>query len=335
MAIILATMFLPGLVLGVASCWHKNMLNTIVAHPSVVLMPTFTHFTFKSNKSTTRTTTLETTTTTRKSTTTTTIESTITTRESTTTTTRELGEPFITFSPKFTLVNIILSIAGNIVYGISMTVIDGWNNVYKGIPPYLYHYIYSPDVPDFFPFILIPILGLLFTLSSLLFISNGPNTHSAIIKYTLGNVVFNTAAYLVFCFTLDVSDGVPFNLRLSSSIPKSPSQIYFLPVPILSILLTLLKILPTRFCNFTFPTCFSLPSVEYGALVCSDPQAHYVLDNEGKPEHVLEDEEEKVDNQDEVLEIVIDPVASQEEETVEVLLDHAEEKHQEIEVQEA
>ena len=40
-------MFLPGLLLGIASCWHKNMLNTIVAHPSIVLMPTFTHFSFE------------------------------------------------------------------------------------------------------------------------------------------------------------------------------------------------------------------------------------------------------------------------------------------------
>ena len=48
MVTIIATMFLPGLLLGVGSCWHKNMIKTIVAHPSVVLMPTFTNFTFQS-----------------------------------------------------------------------------------------------------------------------------------------------------------------------------------------------------------------------------------------------------------------------------------------------
>ena len=42
-------MFLPGFLLGVASCWHKNMLKTIVAHPFLVLMPTFTHYTLESS----------------------------------------------------------------------------------------------------------------------------------------------------------------------------------------------------------------------------------------------------------------------------------------------
>ena len=39
-ATIIATIFLPGFLIGVFSCWHKGMLKTIVAHPSVVLMPT-------------------------------------------------------------------------------------------------------------------------------------------------------------------------------------------------------------------------------------------------------------------------------------------------------
>ena len=47
------------------------------------------------------------------------------------------------------------------------------------------------------------------------------------------------------------------------------------------------------------PACFSLPRVEDGALVCSTPEAHFVLDTNGKPEN-----EEKVDNQNEVLEMV-------------------------------
>ena len=41
-------------------------------------------------------------------------------------------------------------------------------------------------------------------------------------------------------------------------------------------------------------------SIEYGALVCSNPQAHYVLDADGKPMLVLE---EDVDDQNEVLEM--------------------------------
>ena len=52
-----------------------------------------------------------------------------------------------------------------------------------------------------------------------------------------------------------------------------------------------------------FSACFSLPRVEYGALVCSKPEAHFVLDTDGRPEHVLENKEE-VDNQNEVLEMV-------------------------------
>ena len=51
------------------------------------------------------------------------------------------------------------------------------------------------------------------------------------------------------------------------------------------------------------PACFSLPRVEYGALVCSKPEAHFVLDTDGRPENVLENKEE-VDNQNEVLEMV-------------------------------
>ena len=41
-ASIFATQFLSGLLLGIISCWHKDILKTIVAHPSVLLMPAFT-----------------------------------------------------------------------------------------------------------------------------------------------------------------------------------------------------------------------------------------------------------------------------------------------------
>ena len=42
-------MFLPGLLLGLVSCWHRGILKTVISHPSIVLLPTFTHFTFASS----------------------------------------------------------------------------------------------------------------------------------------------------------------------------------------------------------------------------------------------------------------------------------------------
>ena len=55
-------------------------------------------------------------------------------------------------------------------------------------------------------------------------------------------------------------------------------------------------------CATNHPACISLPGVEYGALVCSKPEAHFVVDTDGRPEHVLENEEE-VDNKNEALEL--------------------------------
>ena len=40
---------LPGLLVGLFSCLHRGILKTLVAHPSVFLLPVFTHFTFVSN----------------------------------------------------------------------------------------------------------------------------------------------------------------------------------------------------------------------------------------------------------------------------------------------
>ena len=274
-------MFLPGLLLGVASCWHKNILKTIMAHPSVVLMPTFTHFTFESSTKWCRGSKQE----------------------------GEEEQPFIKFSPKFTVVNIILSIAGKVVYGISMTHRAGWDNFdpLRELPEYISFYLC---------FISIPLLGLLLTLFSLFLISNSSRIHSAI-KYTLANLIFSTAAYQVFFFTLIGRSSISWD-----------QNIYFLPVPIFGLLVTILKIILAHFCNFNLPTftCFSLPRVENGALVCSDPQAHYILDDDGKPERVPEEEEveEEVDNQNETSadNREADTVTIQEEETVEVVLDH-------------
>ena len=253
-------MFLPGFVLGVASCWHKNMLKTIVAHPSVVLMPTFTHFTF----------------------------------ESKTMWSGDSEQTFITFSSKFTLANIILSVVSSVVYGMSMTHMAGWEEIYAAIPRYLSYYLHNPCLN--FPWILLPVLGLLLTFFSLLFISHISHIHPAF-KYTLANLVLNTAAYLVFRIILSVA-----NVGVLQ--PPWDQHIYFLPFPILGLLVTILKVILKHYCNYDLFACLSLPRVEYGALVCSSLQAHYVLDADGMPERVIEEEEEEVDDQNVVLEMV-------------------------------
>ena len=261
MATIAATMFLPGFVLGIASCWHKNMLKTIVAHPSVVLMPAFTHFSFECSRGRNEEGEGE------------------SENEEKSTGGSTPAEPFITFSPKFTIINIILSIFGNVVYGLSLTQIDRSDETWYSPGPAVlpkYHHVYLLSLP-------IPILGLFLTLSSLIFLSNSSRIHFTV-KYTLANLIFNTAAYLVFFISLvDLSPGSPYPWA---------EHIYFLPVPIFGLLVTILKVILSHYCNINLPACFSLPGVEYGALVCSDPQAHYVLGADGKPEHVLEDEEE-------------------------------------------
>ena len=71
----------------------------------------------------------------------------------------------------------------------------------------------------------------------------------------------------------------------------------------------------------------------------TNPQGHYVLGDNGKPERVPEDEdeEEEVDNQNEISadNRVAETVTIQEEETLEVVLDHKEEEHHQIEIKEA
>ena len=48
-AIAVSTIFLPGFLVGLFSCWHCGILKTFLAHPSVLLLPVFTNFTFVSN----------------------------------------------------------------------------------------------------------------------------------------------------------------------------------------------------------------------------------------------------------------------------------------------
>ena len=44
-----ATIFLPGLLIGLIACCHRGICRTFLAHPSVFLLPVFSHFTFVSN----------------------------------------------------------------------------------------------------------------------------------------------------------------------------------------------------------------------------------------------------------------------------------------------
>ena len=193
---------------------------------------------------------------------------------------RETEGPYITFSSKATMLNIIISIVGNVVYCLSMTTIAGWDATsWQGIPIYL-NLFFAPSY-----LIVVPIFGLLFTLLSLPFISKNPRFIS-IAKYSLANLIFNTVAYTVlFVYQL----GRPFSYH----------AIDFIPFPIISLLLTLLLVFLTQCCNVSFPNCcsnfFKLPKVEYGALVPLDPLSHYVLNAESKPEHVLELEEAELE----------------------------------------
>ena len=310
MATIMATMFLPGFFLGVFSCWHTDMLKTIVAHPSVVLMPTFTHFTFTSSTMWCRGRTEEDT----------------EERGKNEITTDMSEEAFITFSPKLTLVNVILSIASSVVYGISLTQMK--HQQHNVIPEYLRYYVFYSN----FPFIQIPFFGFILTLFALFYISNSSRINSAV-KYTLANLVFIGAAHLVFSIAVLFirGNGVEFwdNYDVYTQ---------FLSVPILGLFVTFLKVILDRYCYYTFPTltCFSLPRVEYGALVCSDPQAHYVLDADGNPAYVVDDEDE-VENQNKEVEVVNPEEAelaiSQQDEMVEKVPDQAKEECHKIEIQ--
>lgn len=47
-AIVVCTVFLPGLFLSLFSCWHPTILKTFLVQPSIFLLPVFSHFTFMS-----------------------------------------------------------------------------------------------------------------------------------------------------------------------------------------------------------------------------------------------------------------------------------------------
>jgi len=47
--IALSTVFLPGILTNLFSCWHKGILKTFVAHPFLFFLPSVSYFTYASN----------------------------------------------------------------------------------------------------------------------------------------------------------------------------------------------------------------------------------------------------------------------------------------------
>ena len=47
-----AVVLLPGLIVGLVSSWHSNMIKTFLRHPSIFVLPMFTPFTFTSSRKT-------------------------------------------------------------------------------------------------------------------------------------------------------------------------------------------------------------------------------------------------------------------------------------------
>ena len=47
---VIVTFFLPGFLTGILASPHKGFLKTFLSHPSVFLLPTFSHFTFSTKK---------------------------------------------------------------------------------------------------------------------------------------------------------------------------------------------------------------------------------------------------------------------------------------------
>ena len=86
----------------------------------------------------------------------------------------ELQETYITFSPKFTAANVLLSVVGDIAYIVIMDLFGGHQRDKNGIPVYLWYYLFQSD-DDLAP-ILVPILGLLLTLLAIALICYKPNS---------------------------------------------------------------------------------------------------------------------------------------------------------------
>ena len=88
-ALVVSTIFLPGLLVGLFSCWHRGILKTFLAHPSVLLLPVFTNFTFVSNSKVCFGGRVE-----------------------------KKDESYLVFSPKFTAINVGVSLVGTLIHSV-------------------------------------------------------------------------------------------------------------------------------------------------------------------------------------------------------------------------
>jgi len=92
-AVAIITTLCPGFFTALFACYHHRMIKTFLAHPSIYLLPAFTHFTFATTKLSARKD-----------------------EESSNVGGGGEAETFIAFSPKYTAVNIALSFAGQVAY---------------------------------------------------------------------------------------------------------------------------------------------------------------------------------------------------------------------------
>ena len=237
----LAAIFLPGFILGLMSCWHRGILKTFIAHPSILLMPTFTHFAFASSTKWCKRSQKE--------------EVKEEDEEEEEGERQEKTNPYIAFSSKATNFNLLLA-----TLGVVFIYLRNANS-----EEYLFRLFRLGDIV-FLIFILVPILGVLFTVLSLVLNSARPT-----------------------CCRCNCSSGRP-NSSCSSTCPP-----------------------PSCCCS-----CFTLPSIEYGALVTSRPFSHFVLGANGKPQPVPEVNVEETEMADNAKEI-----ENQEEELVELAVNQA------------
>ena len=97
-AIIASTLFFaPGILVSLFSCWHRGLLRTLLAHPSIILLPAYSYFTCAS--STERMTICG------KS-----------CSQKNDNRVAQVEETYIAFSPKYTAVNAALTTGGFLVY---------------------------------------------------------------------------------------------------------------------------------------------------------------------------------------------------------------------------
>ena len=239
----MATNFLPGFLLGLVSCWHRGILKTFIAHPSILLMPTFTHFAFVSSTKWCKRSHKE--------------EGREEGEEEEEGERQEKTDPYIAFSSRATVCNLLLSTLGFVFY---------------------YFVFYRPEASLII--IVVSIVGVLFTVLSL---------------------VLNSAR--ATCCRCNCSCTCSCSGRPDSS------------------------------CSFSCPlpsccsSCFTLPSIEFGALVASRPYSHFVLGANGKPQPVLEvktEETETVDNAKEI--------ENQEDEIVELVMANQARDNQDLEM---